>query len=57
MISEIISRLIVLFMLICIYNCTAGIGKKDKKRALIWGALFLLTGISIYLLYRIAANS
>jgi hypothetical protein len=57
MISEIISRLIVLFMLICIYNCTAGIGKKDKKRALIWGALFLLTGISIYVLYRIAANS
>lgn len=56
MISSIISRLIVLFMLICIYNCTAGIGKKDKKRALIWGALFLLTGTVIYVLYRIAAR-
>ena len=33
MLSQIISKLIVLFMLICIYNCTAGIGKKDRKRA------------------------
>jgi hypothetical protein len=43
-------------MLICIYNCTAGIGKKDRKRALIWGALFLLTCIGIYVLYRIASG-
>jgi len=54
--SQIISKLIVLFMLICIYNCTAGIGKKDRKRALIWGALFLLTAAGIYVLYRIAAS-
>jgi len=54
--SQIISRLIVLFMLICIYNFTAGIGKKERKRALIWGALFLLTGIGIYVLYRVAAS-
>ena len=56
MISEIISKLIVLFMLICIYNCTTGIGKKDKKRAVIWGALLLLTGLGIYILYRIAVK-
>ena len=56
MVSEIISKLIVLFMLICIYNCTAGIGKKDKKRAAIWGAHLLLTGVGIYVLYRIASK-
>jgi len=53
-VAQIISKLIVLFMLICIYNCTSGIGQKDKKRALIWGGLLLLTAGGLFVLYLIA---
>ena len=56
MISQIISRLIVLFMLICIYNIMSGAGKKDKKRVLIWSGLFLLTCGAIAVLYLIASK-
>ena len=56
MIASVISRLLVLFMLICIYNFASGLWNKERKRALIWGALFLLLCAVITVLYFIAAK-
>ena len=50
MLSQIISRLMMLFMLICIYMAITNLAEKKKKKAAVWGVLFLLPIIFLIVL-------
>ena len=56
MISQIISKLIVLFMLIALTMMIWSLEKKDKKKAVVWGILFALPLIALIVLFIYAAN-
>ncbi len=53
MVSQIISKLIVLFMLISLYMLITKIGERKKKQALIWTLLFLLPVAVLIILYNV----